>query len=134
MANYCTFSDVEKKIQLMPFTATSNPNQTDVTSFCTDITAMMDARFRAVGIATQITDADLLAVVKPIATDGAGAMTYRSVGNIEDAAACQTLFDNAMKGIEKNPLILSPSVSEKDSSPGGQTGVTQPFKRNVKEW
>ena len=134
MANYCTYTDVEKKIQLMPFEVTSDPSQADVTSFCADITALMDARFRAVGISTQITDADLLAVVKPIATDGVGAMVYRSVGNIEDAAACQTLFDNAMKGIEKNPLILSPSVSEKDSSPGGLTNVTQPFKRNTKEW
>lgn len=135
MANYCTYTDVEKKLQHIPITESSDPNQTEVTSFCTDITALMDARFRAVGITTQITNTELVKVVLPISVYGVCAIVMRSLELVSEAAdVWQKLFDDAMKGIEKNPLILSTGTSEIDSAPGGLTGVTQPFSRGVKQW
>lgn len=131
---YCTSADANKKLQHIELTEISDPNNVEVTTFCEDITELMDARFRAVGISTPITDTTLLKVVRPICVNGVTAEILRSLEiEPENSVVRQTLFEDAMKAIEKTPAILETGSTPADS-PAGLTGVTQPFQRNVKAW
>ena len=130
---YATIGDVGAKLQHITLSETSNPSSSEVTDMLTEIEALMDARFNAVGIDTPVTDSDKLNVVKPILINGAIAQVLRSIDMESEAAAVhQKLFDDAMKHIEKNPAILDTWQSY--SIPGGSERGKPHFSRGGAEW
>lgn len=134
MANYCTYSDVQAKLQNITLTDSSNPTTTEVTAFCTQVTEWMNARFRVVGIDTPITDSNLLDLVKPIAANGVTAEVLRSVEmESESAAVFQDLYERALEKIEQNPSILQENTVL--ASPGGSMSLRpRAFRKGEQDW
>lgn len=133
MANYCTVNDIERELPKITITA-----EADVTQFCTDITAEMEARMRAVGITVPVTDADLLVVLKPIAINGVKAKVLRTKqleeGDEERSATFEELYQAALERIENRPSII-----REEDSPGQPQGTERndndiPFTRTGEDW
>ncbi len=108
MADYCTTADVVRELPHVKIDVTTKPSADEVTQFCADITADMDARFRAVGLEVPITAADPLKVVKPIAANGVKAKVLRSkqLGDQPQTVDYEKLYQDAMARIERNPSIV----------------------------
>lgn len=138
MADYCATADVIRELPNIQIDAATKPSDTEVTQFCADITAEIDARMRAVGITIPITDADLLKVLKPIAINGAKAKVLRSKqleeGDEERATTFEELYQSALERIERRPSIL-----REEDSPGQPEGTEREdtdiqFTRTGDEW
>lgn len=116
---YCTYSDIQQKLQNITLDATSDPSTAEVTEFCDQVSADMDAKMNAVGVATPVTDSEKLKVLKRISTNGVLAEVYRSI-NAEDEASerYQVLYDKAMGDIMKSPDIMGTAVNEESPSHG----------------
>lgn len=136
MADYCLYTDVVRELPSITIGVATKPSTTEVTQFCTDITADMNARFRAVGLQTPITDSDVLAVIKPIAVNGVKAKVLRANvdGEQETAGIYEDLYQEAMRRIEARPSIL-----RETDSPGEPEGTSREdediaFSRSGSEW
>ncbi len=134
---YSTPSEVNTRIQYIVITTSSNPSQAEVVNFITDIEADMNGRFRAVGIATPVTDPDSLEVVKPISIMGTIGRIYRSLeGQIDRADSFTEEYEVAMKRIVDNPTILLTNP-EPATTPGYSEEAAQrepTFKRDEVQW
>lgn len=134
---YCTWQDVNAKMQEIEIDANSNPNITEVTEFINEISADMDAKMQSAGITVPVTDADKLLVLKPIAVNGVKAEVLRSVGQYEDAESLQKLYDAAMNSIINNPAIIEAEEAT-TTSPGyyipPSTPVITRLERGVRQW
>jgi hypothetical protein len=138
MADYCTSDDVIRELPEVKIDTNTKPTKAEVDQFCSDITAEMDARLRAVGIAVPVTDEDLLKVLKPIAANGAKAKVLRAKqleeGGGERAATFEELYQSALGRIEERPAIL-----REVDSPGRPEGTAREdedirFTRTGDEW
>jgi len=136
MADYCTTDDVVRELPSITIDVNTKPSTTEVDQFCSDITAEMDARMRAVGILTPITEADGLKVLEPIAINGVKAKVVRAnvEGEQETGAIYETLYQDAMKRIEQRPSII-----RETDSPGQPEGSSREdediqFTRTGVEW
>jgi hypothetical protein len=138
MADYCTTADVVRELPNIKIDASTKPSTTEVEQFCSDITAEMDARMRAVGITIPVTDSDLLQVLKPIAVNGVKAKILRSKqleeGDEERAATFEELYQGALERIERRPSIL-----REEDEPGQPQGTEREdtdirFTRTGEEW
>jgi len=138
MADYCTNNDVIRELPNIKIDETTKPSDTEVTQFCSDITAEMDARMRAVGITIPVDDEDLLKVLKPIAVNGVKAKVLRSKqleeGDEERAATFEELYQGALERIERRPSIL-----REEDSPGQPQGTEREdtdirFTRTGEQW
>jgi hypothetical protein len=107
---YCTTADVLKQLALSEISATSDPSITDVDQYCIDISAEMDARMRAVGVALPVTDADRLIHLNEVAVNGVAAKVLRAKtvkgGDPEWADTYQGLYDAKMARIVERPAIV----------------------------
>jgi len=134
---YCTVAYLNSLAAHLDISASTDPTSTEVETIIADVDAEMDQIFSAVGIATPVTDATLLKVVKPISAHGALARLYRSMSlDPEMAATFQSLYDKALAKIEKRPSILSTGDNEA-ATPEGSTrrdGADAPFERGVTQW
>lgn len=131
---YIEISDVQAALQHVTISDTSDPNTTEVNIFITQVEASMDARFNGVGIIVPVTGTAKLNVVKPIAIDGVKARVLRSIDLESEAAIiCQRLYEEAMKGIEKNPSILN-ETGITSSVPGGSDRGEIKFRKDVRQW
>lgn len=135
---YCTVHYLNSMAAHIDIDGDSTPSAADVEIIISSIDAQMDARFKAVGVATPITDSTLLEIVKPISAHGTLAVVYRSMGVEPEAAATfQDLYDKAMDKIEKRPSILSTGTTE-SAAPTGTTAryndADPPFERGVTQW
>jgi hypothetical protein len=138
MADYCTKDDVIRELPNIEITGSTKPSEDEVTQFCSDITAEMDARMRAVGITVPVEDEDLLKVLKPIAINGVKAKVLRAKqleeGDEERAQTFEDLYQAALERIERRPSI----VREEDE-PGQPQGTERndsdiPFSRTREDW
>lgn len=136
MANYCLTSDVIRELPSITIDSTSKPSESEVDQFCADITADMDARMRAVGILTPITDEDILKILKPMAINGVKAKVIRAnvEGEQDTAVIYETLYQDAMRRIEQRPSII-----RETDSPGQPEGSAREdedirFTRTGEEW
>jgi len=138
MADYCTKDDVIRELPNFEIDGSTKPSDTEVTQFCSDITAEMDARMRAVGITIPVDDEDLLKVLKPIAINGVKAKVLRAKqleeGDEELAATFEELYQGALERIERRPSIL-----REEDSPGQPQGTEREdddirFTRTGEEW
>lgn len=136
MADYCLYTDVVRELPSIAIGASTKPSTTEVTQFCADISADMNARFRAVGLEVPITDADVLAVIKPVAVNGVKAKVLRANvdGEQETARIYEELYQEAMRRIEARPSIL-----RETDSPGEPEGASREdediaFNRLESEW
>ena len=138
MADYCLTADVVRELPYIKIESTTKPSTSEVDQFCTDVTAEMDARLRAVGITVPVVDADLLKVLKPIAINGAKAKVLRAKkleeGDEERSGMYEQLYQDALSRIEAKPSIL-----REEDSPGQPEGTTREdtdirFTRTGTEW
>jgi hypothetical protein len=135
VADYCVSDDVIRELPEVTIDSTTKPSKTEVDQFCSDVTAEMDARLRAVGISVPVTDADLLKVVKPIAVNGAKAKVLRAKEEEDERAATfEELYQSALGRIEARPSIL-----RETESPGQPEGTARDdddirFTRTGDEW
>ena len=138
MADYCASDDVIRELPEVTIDASTKPSKSEVDQFCSDITAEMDARLRAVGISVPVMDEDLLKVLKPIAVNGAKAKVLRAKqleeGGSERAATFEELYQSALGRIESRPSIL-----RETESPGQPEGTERSdedirFTRTGDEW
>ena len=136
MADYCTTADVTAELTYITISGSTTPSTDQVTQFCTDITADMDARMRAVGIDTPVTDSGLLPVLKPVAINGVKAKVLRALniqdGDQERAGEYEQLYQDAMQRIERQPAIIRST-----DTPGEPEGVPErdiAFSRGGAEW
>jgi hypothetical protein len=124
MADYCTSDDVIRELPEVKIDVSTKPSKSEVDQFCSDVTAEMDARLRAVGIAVPVTDADLLKVLKPISVNGVKAKVLRAKqleeGEGERSAVFEELYQQALGRIEDRPSIL-----RETDSPGQPEGTTR---------
>ena len=135
---YCATTDVIRELPNVTIDGTTKPSTTEVDQFCTDIDAEMDARMRAVGLIVPVTDADGLAVLKPIAVNGVKAKVLRAThiqdGEDGQAVTYEELYQSAMQRIENNPSII-----RETDSPGQPQGTARDdddilFTRTGTEW
>ena len=135
---YCATTDVIRELPNVTIDGTTKPSTTEVDQFCTDIDAEMDARMRAVGLIVPVTDADGLAVLKPIAVNGVKAKVLRAThiqdGEDGQAMTYEELYQSAMQRIENNPSII-----RETDSPGQPQGTARDdddilFTRTGTEW
>ncbi len=138
MAGYCVTADVTRELPNITIASGTKPSITDVDQFCLDVSADMDRRFAAAGILIPVTDADLLAFLKPIAANGVKARVLRSKaledGDAEQAAVFEQLYQDAMQRIEARPAILREA-----DTPGRPEGTARvdtdiAFTRAGVEW
>ena len=138
MAVYCYAGDVVRELPNIEISADTKPSTSEVYQFCVDVSADMEARMRAVGIFTPVTDADLLKVLKPIAINGVKAKVLRAKqfeeGDEERAATFEELYQGALERIERRPSIL-----REEDSPGQPQGTERKdedirFTRTGEEW
>lgn len=136
MASYCVTDDVVRELPYLTIDATSKPSHAEVDEFCFDLTADMDARFRAVGIEVPITDEDLLMVVKPIAVEGVKAKVLRANqdGEFETAKIFEDLYQEAMKRIEARPSILRETDNPEQPEGTSREDENIKFTRSGSEW
>jgi hypothetical protein len=149
MADYCTVAEVAAELPHLTINATSKPTMAQVTTWCGDITAEMDAHFSAAGIVVPVTDATKLKVVKQIALYGVAAriMIALEVVGGGKAVDYNAMYRQRLKDVDANPAILStPSaqkgtlttfdpVLETEGSPGDDdydNGRT--FQRQSRQW
>lgn len=135
---YCTSADVLRELPNVSIDSTTQPNSDDVTQFCTDIAAEIDARLRAVGITVPITDTDGLAVLRPLSVNGVKAKILRAKeledSDQEQAAVYEQLYQDALERIERRPSML-----RTEDSPGEVDGTSRDdddiaFTRTGTEW
>ena len=134
---YCVLADVQVQVQRIPFTSSSQPSSTQVSGFIVDIEAIMNQRFKAVGIAAPITDAEAVAMLKSVAVNGVAAMAYRSINaESEIAKTFQDLFESAMENIEKNPNLLTTVDTGAPSTVGynDKASESRLFKAGERQW
>jgi len=136
MADYCLVADIIRELPSITIGADTKPSTTEVDQFCSDITADMDARMRAVGILTPVTDAEALKVLEPIAINGVKAKVIRAnvEGKQDTAVIYETLYQDAMKRIEQRPSII-----RETDTPGQPEGSSREdediqFTRTGVEW
>ncbi len=124
MANYCASADVIRELPLIAITVATKPTIIETDAFCTDITADMDSRMRAVGIVVPVVDAEGLLVLKPIAINGVKAKVMRAkaleTGDDGQAATYEELYQSAMGRIEERPSIIRDT-----DSPGQPEGTSR---------
>lgn len=136
MADYCKTDDVVRELPSIIIGADTKPSTTEVDQFCSDITADMDARMRAVGILTSVTDAEALKVLEPIAINGVKAKVVRAnvEGKQETGAIYETLYQDAMRRIEQRPSIIR--ETDTPGQPGGSSREDEDiqFTRTGVEW
>ncbi len=131
---YCTAADIRSKLQHVTIDAESDPNETEVTAFITQIDADMDAQCNAAGVDLPITDSDKLLVVKPISVNGVAACVLRAIGmDLEREVVFQRLYDNAMKRIVQSPAILN-ETGVVNTGPEGSTRQPPTFRRDTVQW
>lgn len=134
---YCTWQDVNAKMQEIEIDANSNPNITEVNVFIDEISADMDARMQSAGITVPVTDADKLLVLKPIAVKGVIGEVLCSVGQYEDAEKIKELYESAITRIVENPSIIQ-AEEVVSQSPGYYVTPTTPvierFQRGERQW
>lgn len=136
MADYCVTADIVRELPSITIGVSTKPSTAEVTQFCSDITADMDARMRAVGILVPITDTELLKILNPIAINGVKAKVIRAnVEGVQDTATIyETLYQDAMRRIEQRPSII------RDTDDPGQPEGTErddddiQFTRTGDEW
>jgi len=105
---YCAVADIESKIQYTDFSDTSNPTETQVTTFCGEISQDMDDKMQPCGIAVPVTDDDKLKTLKRIACFGVLAEVYRCIDEMIDKAKMyQDLYDKELKNVLNNKDIIS---------------------------
>ncbi len=135
---YCATADVVRELPWITIGVGTKPTTAEVDQFCLDIDADMNARMRAVGIPTPLTDGDALSVLKPIAVNGVKAKVLRAkkteAEDAESADVYEQLYQDAMGRIESNPAI----VRELDN-PGAPQGTERldadiPFGRTTETW
>lgn len=134
---YCTWEDVQGKMQQITISTESNPTNSKVIEFITEVSADMDSRMQSAGITLPVSAADKLIVLNGICINGAKAEVLRSVGLYENASEIQKLYDNAMDRIQNNPSIIE-SAETVSQSPGYYEAPASPvidrFQRGVKQW
>jgi hypothetical protein len=137
--NHCTHVDVSSEMQNIPaFTSTTKPTDTEVTNWCTDTTADIDAVLASIGITLPVTDADKLTILRVLAVWGVCARVLRSLEMQSDAAEMyQKLYDNKIKQITANPSIIA-SLTATFSYPAGPAPavpeVERKFRREEQDW
>jgi len=135
MADYCVSDDVIRELPEVKIDSTTLPSKVEVDQFCSDVTAEMDARLRAVGISVPVTDEDLLKVLRPIAVNGAKAKVLRAKQEEDERAATfEELYQSALGRIEARPSIL-----RETENPGRPEGTARDdddvrFTRTGDEW
>ena len=137
MADYCAVADVQLELQHLTISVSTKPTSTQVTTWCGEVTADMDARFNAVGITVQVSDSGKLKVVKAISVNWVMWKILESL-NVESAAAGRRKksYDDAMRNIEKNPSIIE-ETSVVSSPPAGASAGnagSRAFTRSGKDW
>jgi hypothetical protein len=136
MASYCLTEDVIVELPYLTIDETSKPSEAEVDEFCFEVTAEMDARFRAVGILVPITDEDALMVVKPIALNGVKARALRANqdGEFENAKIYEDLYQDSMKRIETRPSILGEQNNPEQPEGSSREDEDIKFTRSGSEW
>ena len=114
MADYCTVAEVQAETPHVQLNPTTKPTTAQVTAWCGEITAEMDAHFSAVGITVPVTGAAQLLVVKPIAILGVRARIYAALETAGGGKAVDlnVMYRQRLKDITDNPAILAPSTME----------------------
>ena len=134
MADYCAVADVQLELQHLTLSGSTKPTTTQVTTWCGEVTADMDARFNAVGITTQVSDASKLKVVKATAVNWVMWKILEALNVESDAAGRRKKsYDDSMKNIEKHPSIIE-ETSTVVSTPAGASAGERPFTRGGNNW
>ena len=136
MADYCTTADIVRELPHVKIDGTTKPSADEVTQFCADITADMDARFRAVGLEVPIADEGPLKVVKPIAVNGVKAKVLRAkqLGDQEQTVIYEKIYQDAMARIERNPAILLTQDTYGQPEGTAREDEDIQFKRTEDDW
>lgn len=142
MAAYCDTYDVQAELQRMTLTSTSKPTLAQVTDWCAEVGAEMEAVFAAVGVTLPITSQNALDVAERIAVLGVCAIVLRSVDmESERAAVLQDLYDKRLKMVREMPAMLEEPSSTDAGGVGSLVADENPtetperkFHRELKEW
>lgn len=135
---YCTWLDVQAKMQHIKINNTSRPTTDQVNGFIDEVSQNMDLRFQAAGITVPVTDPDKLTALVPVAVNGVRAEIYRSIlSQLDLAAQLQKLYDKEVDRFCENPSLLTAT-----SPVTGGPGYNQPpsccraerFERCKKQW
>jgi len=134
MADYCAYTDVASEIQYVTLSASSDPSTTEVTTWCGQVTAEINARFNAVGITTPVTDTEKLKVIKAIAVDWVVWKVLSAIDmESEEAGRRKSSYDKSMARIEANPAIVE-ETTDVLKAPEGSVAKARPFTRAEKIW
>ena len=134
---YCTWQDVNAKMQEIEIEANSNPSITEVNVFIGEVSADMDARMQSAGITVPVTDAEKLNVLKPIAVKGVKYEVLCSVGHYEDAEKVQEMYESAITRIVENPAIIQaedPVTAAPAFYVTPSTPAVNRIKRGERQW
>lgn len=133
---YCTWHDVQEKMQQITITDTSKPTEDDITKFSEEITEEMDSILGASGINLPVTDTGKLKILRSIAVNGVKAEALKAVSkNLDESMALRKLYDSALKRIIDNPDIINSTESIAQGPGYGQSSNTvERFERGLKQW
>jgi hypothetical protein len=148
MADYCGVGEVAAELPHLTINATSKPTMAQVTTWCGEVTAEMDAHFAAAGIVVPVTNAAKLKVVKQIAIYGVAARIMIALEVVGGGKALDynTMYRQRLKDIDANPAMLSVAASkgtitsldpgiEETGSPGDEDyNNGRAFQRQSRQW
>lgn len=133
---YCTYQDVQHNLQYLVLKPDSKPSIDDVTAFCEQVAADIDARLNAAGISLPVENPGKLVLLGKIAADGVTARIFRSFNTeqaLESAKAFQEEYDKAIQSITTDPLIIE--AASLSASPGYlKTERENKYQREDRNW
>jgi hypothetical protein len=132
---YCTVNDLNDYAAHVDIDDYSDPTATEVEAMITTVETWMNQQFKSVGVTVPVTDSDLLEVVKKIAIYGTLAEYYRAIDmEPEREERYQSLYDDTLQRIVKNPSILQTGTGNTTLPSGsGRTGDPT-FSRGGHNW
>ena len=115
---YCTWLNVQAKMQHININNTSRPTTSQVNEFIDEVSQNMDLRFQAAGITVPVTDPDKLTALVPVAVNGVRAEIYRSVlSQLDLAAQLQKLYDKEVDRFCENRVSLDALAAASEYTP-----------------
>lgn len=121
--SYCSITDVQGLLAQRVFSASTKPTTTQVNTFISDVSSVIDTALQGRGLATPVTTpADFVTYLKQVNAMGAAALAeqamYPEAGGIGSTPNSKRLWDMyqaALKALKEDALPVS--VSE--TLPGG---------------
>lgn len=114
MANYCNYDDVAVTLEKKgSFSTDSTPTASQVTDIITEITGEIDTVLASIGVTSQPTDTNILAMLKRycrFGSSGVTGMTYgRNFSSVIDSLAdwLYGKYESFLEKIKNNPELFT---------------------------